>query len=346
MPKHETKIYNLILKKKRDGVNQIALVEDPAINSGWQAFSAKKEYMFADKKKQMLYGAIMIPDKQILRVGDNGNKYFVKFEQKQIDKMLYKYMAEARTNEFNLHHDANQQADVVTVESWIKGKEEDKSNVMGLADVPHGSWIIGAKVNSKEIWSKVESGELTGFSLEGFFTEEEIKFNSNQTNNTYMSKPEGFKQKLAKVLGLANEEPKNEEQTLEAVQVELAEGGMIFYDEEQQTVFAVMEDGTQGEALGDGEYALADGRILEVTAGVVTNITTEQEQSKVEDENALIGVLKEMNEQISSLISSNEQMSKELEEVKSVQKAFASQTPASGNGKKQTTKNTGVTRLN
>ena len=390
MPKHETKLVNLILRKKRDGVNQIALVEDPAINSGWSAFSAKskgKKFTFkeiceyvdsgdilegtcftehrnglrsifnyggdsktlvlagANKKKQMLYGAVMIPDKQILRVRDNGEKYFVKFEQEQINKMLHKYMSEARTNEFNLHHDANQQADVVTVESWIKGDIEDKSNAMGLSKVPSGSWIIGAKVNSPEIWAKVESGELTGFSLEGFFTEQELFSNSNQINNTYMSKPNGFTQKLAKALGFADEEPEKEQEKLEAVLTELADGGTIFYDEEQQAVFEVLEGDVQGEALGDGSYPLADGRILEVTGGIVSNITTEQEQSKETDENALIGVLTGMKEQIESLISTNEAMSKEIEDIKSTQKAFATQGATQKKKQIQTKTQTGVHRL-
>jgi len=320
MPKHETKLVNLILKKKRDGVNQIALVEDPAISSGWQAFSAVKEFMFADKKRKMLYGAVMIPDKQIIRVADNGEKYFVKFEQATIDKMVYKYMSEARTNEFNLEHDSNQQADVVTVESWIKGSEEDKSNKMGLSEVPAGSWIIGAKVNSKEIWSKVESGELTGFSLEGFFTEQELFSNSNQIKHTYMSKPTGFKLALGKLLGFNDEEQTNEEETkLEAVLMELADGGSIFYDEETQEVFDVMEGDVQGEALGDGSYALTDGRILEVSGGIVANISTEQEQSKETETN-------EIAQAIAMLVDKIETMSKDIESVKSIQKTFASQT--------------------
>jgi hypothetical protein len=343
MPKHETKLVNLILRKKRDGVNQIALVEDPAINSGWQAFSAVKEFMFADKKKKMLYGAVMIPDKQILRVADNGEKYFVKFEQNQINKMVHKYMSEARTNEFNLNHDADQQADVVTVESWIKGEGEDKSNDMNLSEVPSGSWIIGAKVNSPEIWAKVESGELTGFSLEGFFTEQELF----SINNTYMSKPEGFTAKLKKAFGFADEEPNDDEQKLEAVLTELADGGSIFYDEDAQTVFEVLDGDVQGELIEDGEFILADGRILEVSGGMVAAVTTQEEQSKETDENALIGVLTGMKEQIESLISSNEAMSKELEEVKSTQKAFASQ--ANGSSKKKNTTQqktqTGVHRL-
>ena len=71
MPKHETKLVNLILRKKRDGVNQIALVEDPAINSGWQAFSAKKEYMCADKKRQMLYGCLTFNDRLLRMTQDS-----------------------------------------------------------------------------------------------------------------------------------------------------------------------------------------------------------------------------------------------------------------------------------
>lgn len=344
MPKHKTKLVNLILRKKRDGINQIALVEDPAINSGWQMFSAVKQHMFADKAKQMLYGAVMIPDKQILRIADNGEKYFVTFSSETIEKMQVKYMSQARTNEFNLHHDQSQQADVTTVESWIKHEGQDKANELGLSDVPSGSWIIGAKVHNKDIWDKAVSGELTGFSLEGFFTEEQIF--SKQINNTYMSKPnEGF---LSKFLAKFSDEPTEEEQKLEAVLVELAEGaGSIFYDEVEQLVFAVNEDGTQGEPLADGDYPLADGRILQVTDGVVSNIMEQEEQSKETDSDTddIAKVLAEVVKKLDTIATTNEALSKEVQSLKGRQDAFEKQTPATK--RKQTqTKQTGVHSLN
>jgi len=60
------------------------------------------------------------------------------------------------------------------VESWIvEDKEKDKSAIYGL-NVPVGTWMGSVKVNNDEIWNDyVKTGQVKGFSIEGFFAEKE-----------------------------------------------------------------------------------------------------------------------------------------------------------------------------
>jgi hypothetical protein len=46
----------------------------------------------------------------------------------------------------------------------------DKSKLYGF-DLPKGTWMIAMKVDNDETWAKVKSGELKGFSIEGYFAE-------------------------------------------------------------------------------------------------------------------------------------------------------------------------------
>ena len=70
------------------------------------------------------------------------------------------------------------------MESWIvESKEQDKSALYGL-DVPVGSWLISCKVNNDAIWEKyVKSGDVLGFSIEGWFMD---KFQVIQNNEKLM----------------------------------------------------------------------------------------------------------------------------------------------------------------
>ncbi|MFN9954147.1 MAG: hypothetical protein ACK55I_13695, partial [bacterium] len=73
------KLYELKIEDESvDEVFAISLVESPAIESDFVYFD-KEEVMFAsiDKEQQMLIGAVLIPEKKILRVDGEGQPYHV-----------------------------------------------------------------------------------------------------------------------------------------------------------------------------------------------------------------------------------------------------------------------------
>jgi hypothetical protein len=131
----------------------------------------------------------MVPDLRIARKTKDGDMYEVYFSADTIKMIAEKYMKNQYTRNNDLMHDGTAVKDVYVIESWIKDDDNDKSNKYGFADLPVGTWFVSMKINNPEIWDKVKSGELNGFSVSGYF-EEVSKF----------SKEEMFLYKVAEVL--------------------------------------------------------------------------------------------------------------------------------------------------
>ena len=79
------------------------------------------------------------------------------------------------TLKYNNHHKATTQhadrvAGVLTVESWIKEGDQDKSNLYGY-NLPVGTWFVKMKIENDEIWERIKGGELKGLSIEGYFVD-------------------------------------------------------------------------------------------------------------------------------------------------------------------------------
>jgi hypothetical protein len=130
---------------------------------------------FADEEKKILVGPAMIPDMAIHRIDDNGKMYDVTFSEETIAEIAQKFLKEARTNDVNQDHKAND-AGTYVYESWIvEDPKTDKANTVYGFNVPKGTWMVKMKVEDPAVWKRVKAGELKGFSVEGLFSDlEEI----------------------------------------------------------------------------------------------------------------------------------------------------------------------------
>jgi hypothetical protein len=152
-----------------DEVFAISLVESPAIESDFVYFD-KEEVMFAsiDRDQQMLIGAVLIPEKKILRIDGEGQPYHVFFSKETVKKLAQNYLMKKYTDSATLEHDSKIKG-VHLVESWIKEGQLDKSNQYGLA-LPVGSWVGLFKITDSKLWKDyVKTGKVKGFSIEGLF---------------------------------------------------------------------------------------------------------------------------------------------------------------------------------
>jgi hypothetical protein len=60
--------------------------------------------------------------------------------------------------------------------TWlVKDPEMDTSRAYGFKAFPKGTWFGMYRVTDKNVWAKVKSGELTGFSIEGYFADKLVK---------------------------------------------------------------------------------------------------------------------------------------------------------------------------
>jgi hypothetical protein len=169
------KLYELQIQDNEDEIFAISLVENPAIESNFMYF-AKETQMFAavDNEKHMLIGAILIPDKKIIRVEADGTPYEVFFTKDTVAKLAQNYLEKKYVSNSTLEHDSKIKG-VTLVESWIKDGQFDKSNNYGL-NLPKGTWVGMFKVTNKDIWDNyIKTGKILGFSIEGLFSHKLIK---------------------------------------------------------------------------------------------------------------------------------------------------------------------------
>ena len=136
------------------------------------------KYSFAtDKKERRLIGPLMIPNKAILRVDEEGEPYYVYFSASTIATIARKMMKEKLLDKLNLEHDSNRPVNGYMEEAWIiTDPEKDKSNVYGFS-FPEGTWMGQYKLDESEteIWNMIEEGKITGFSIEGAFESKAIQ---------------------------------------------------------------------------------------------------------------------------------------------------------------------------
>jgi hypothetical protein len=129
-------------------------------------------FSFAAEEQQILVGPAMVPDMRILRVDEDGQKYFVKFSPETIKEIALKYFKEGRVHELNTDH-AENNAGAYIFESWLVETADDKANTLYGYNVPIGTWMISVKVEDAATWARVKAGELRGFSIEGILIDME-----------------------------------------------------------------------------------------------------------------------------------------------------------------------------
>jgi hypothetical protein len=133
---------------------------------------AVKMSMIEDER--IIVGPVIIPNKEIPRVDEEDKSvYYIKYSPETVKKMAEKFIREKRTDATNIEHNTEDKAKTYIFESWIVENLQDKANTVYNLNVPVGTWCVKARVTDDEVWAKVKSGELKGWSLEGSFVDKE-----------------------------------------------------------------------------------------------------------------------------------------------------------------------------
>tara|TARA_R100001163_G_scaffold23566_2_gene19758 strand:+ start:3189 stop:3908 length:720 start_codon:yes stop_codon:yes gene_type:complete len=179
-----TKIVELVIEDDSEAlaIDAISLVSAPAIEQDFVFFGKEKHNLtFAkvDEEKRMLVSPALIPNKQIFRYDPNtDSEYYVYFSPETVRKAAELYL------KHNNHHKATYEhqdrvAGVLTVESWVKEGDQDKSKLYGY-DLPIGTWFVKMKIENDALWQKIKDGELKGLSIEGYFIDKMQKMSERQ----------------------------------------------------------------------------------------------------------------------------------------------------------------------
>ena len=206
----------------------ISMVDEPAIEQDFIALAKDNEEVkvtLASEERHICYGPVLIPEKDIYR--NNGKQeFYINFSEESIQKMSQDFMKEYRQHEVNLQHSDEQASDVFVVESWlVEDPYRDKANYLGF-NVPKNTWMIGMKVNNDDVWNKIKSGELNGFSVESLISLEEFaKQDDMQENENFWTKLKGIINEALGKSSYAEEELAEEikEQETEIIETELEE---------------------------------------------------------------------------------------------------------------------------
>jgi len=148
-----------------NGMFRISLVAAPAIEENFIHFKDERIEFFKDEEKRQVVGPIMIPNKPIYRRNSEVGEYYIRFTEKAIDDIMYKYSKDGKFNLFNIEHTDQNFDGVTMLEIWKKESDADKSSKYGY-DLPDGTVFVKAQIEDESLWSSIKTGEINGFSIE------------------------------------------------------------------------------------------------------------------------------------------------------------------------------------
>jgi len=168
---NKMRIIELVIENDIDGVDCVSVVDAPAIDSNFIALAKEYEIKLAevDSEKRILMGAALIPNKQIYRK-DGKDEYYIFFSKETIKKASELFLQKGNQSNSTIQHQDKLEG-MTVVESWIIEDEQfDKSKKYDF-NLPVGTWMISMKVENDDVWDRVKSGEIKGFSIEGSFAD-------------------------------------------------------------------------------------------------------------------------------------------------------------------------------
>lgn len=129
----------------------------------------------------------------------------------EIQKAAYWYMKNAQC--VDVQHSFESEPGACVVESWV----EKGDIVVGGQDIKAGTWMMTMEITDDDLWSAVEKGSITGFSIGGtcIYGDDDVDLEKNKAtkgedmednNSTAQNAEEktGFLVKMANFLGLSN----------------------------------------------------------------------------------------------------------------------------------------------
>lgn len=153
------------------GMDAISLVECPAVEVDFLKFSKEepKSLQFTNEEKRIITGVALLADTPIYRVKPDGEEYYVVFDRETIEQLVTKYSKYMFNNFVNIEHSNQHFVDgMYMIESYLKNSERGIVPIE-FSEIPDGSWIVSYKVDNIDVWEKIKSGEVKGFSIQGVF---------------------------------------------------------------------------------------------------------------------------------------------------------------------------------
>lgn len=274
-------VFQALVNDADTGMFKISLVDDPAVQSNFQAFSNKKPQMYAveDEAKRLVLGVVMRADFPIYRRDDSAGEYYIIYSADTIRTMAEKYLVEGRQNDVNLMHQEDSDVEGVDmVQYFIKDTAKGVAPA-GFEDIADGSLFAEFHIVNDEVWDAVVAGTYKGFSLEGVFDlvperdVDKVQDIVDTLNGLFsrIFKPKKY-EKMSKVKGLLARLAK----ALVEMGNVTTDKGILSWDGEEDlkagdSVYVEDQEGNRTPAA-DGDYTTGDGKVIVVVDGKVAEI--------------------------------------------------------------------------
>jgi hypothetical protein len=178
------------LELKEQGIQNLAMVLDPAMMTSWLMFSEQKPYEFKfalQEEQRIITAPVIVADLPIYRKVEEPKgsgifkEFYVVYKKETNMQILQKYMLDGNQRKVKLTHDTTDLSKGVFVfEVFISDASRGIKQPEAF-DLPDGTIFCSMKINNEDIWKRVKSGEVKGVSLEGFFDlEQEIELDQNE----------------------------------------------------------------------------------------------------------------------------------------------------------------------
>lgn len=175
------------LELKQQGIQNIALVDSPAMLTEWLMFDEQKPIEFKmslQEEQRIITAPVIIADLPIYRkVNEDGieKEFYVVYKKDTNMKVLQKYMSDGNQKKVKLTHDTQDLSKGVFVfEVFMSDESRGIAQPKGF-DLPDGTIFCSMKINNDMIWNEAKAGKVKGISLEGFFDlEKEIDLDEKQ----------------------------------------------------------------------------------------------------------------------------------------------------------------------
>lgn len=330
-------VVKLVLPKGNQLEFQIAVVDEPAIESHFMAFKKEGHFQFKefDKAERKLMGYFMIADMEILRVDAKRGAFKVVFPKESINGIVENFSFNGLNRNMNEMHQTGKLAEgVYVLNHWQMDSAKGIKAPEGFKTEADGSWFGIVKCDNDEVYQKALDGIYNGFSIEGKFIEEAIdKYFAQKVTVT---EPKNLYNKFNKMMNEFKElftALKNVFEKQEVPQkfedLMLADGATkVTIEPAVEVGAAIVLYDSEGAPIPApvGEYELSDGRKIVVEVdGVVASVveaTTDdaelgsEKKPEAAPANENVKRLIERIEKVSEFSASVDELKKENESLK------------------------------
>ena len=164
---------------KLQGIQNIALVESPAMLTDWLMFEEHKNTelkMAINEEQRIITAPVIVADLPIYRkvedpVGSGIFKeFYVVYTKEANMQILQKYMRDGNQNKNKVTHDTTNLTKCVNVfKVFISDNRRVISAPKGLENLPDGTIFCSMKISNDDVWNMAKKGLVKGISLEGYF---------------------------------------------------------------------------------------------------------------------------------------------------------------------------------